>query len=223
VSIKERLYTPEVVVAGTGHAIERARSRGAEWVEPDDLLTGMLLSVSRFGVLDLGSVSIDLQALGLAFDMEQAVLTVSPAYSPDAAAVFTHAARIARGDGGGPILPIHLLVALADPAIPIFGRLCERFDLDAPAWRRLLAAIDPPGPSGLQHMASDDAWLSTDEAARMLGLHIQTLRGYIRDGKLAAFRIAGQRSLRIRRQDLSDLLKHLDHQPPKQLTALPDV
>lgn len=216
-SIRERLYQPEVVLAGTGHAIERARARGAGAIDPGDLLAGMLLAVSRFGVIDLATASIDLQALGLAFDCAAPDLSLRPGYSPPTTKVFERAARIARGDGSGPILPIHLLVALADPGIPLFARLCERFGLDAATWRRLLAAIDPPDtPAAPQPAVADDDLLSTEEAARLLGLHIQTLRGYIRGGKVAAYRIAGQRSLRIRRQDLSDLLEHLGSEPSRR-------
>jgi excisionase family DNA binding protein len=48
--------------------------------------------------------------------------------------------------------------------------------------------------------------LSPEQAAAELGVHIQTLRGYIRRGKLVAFRLAGERAIRIRRDDLLALL-----------------
>lgn len=225
-SAAERLYDPDRVVIGTGHAIERARSRGADTVEPDDLLAGMLLAVSRFGIVELGSRAVDLFDLGLRFDVPSPDVTIKPRYASAAAAVFDRAARIARTDGAARLAPIHLLVALSDPAHPLFARLLDRCAIDEARWRRLLAAIAPPSataprssgfapaPSRAASSSSPapddlDALLTPDEAARALGVHIQTLRGYIRCGRLPAFRVAGERAIRIRRDDLRALLEHL--------------
>mgnify|MGYP000859085808 CR=1 FL=1 len=43
-------------------------------------------------------------------------------------------------------------------------------------------------------------WYSADEVAERLGLHVRTVRGYVRDGRLAAVRIGKQ--YRIAREDL---------------------
>ncbi|MDE3197619.1 MAG: helix-turn-helix domain-containing protein [Acidobacteriota bacterium] len=45
--------------------------------------------------------------------------------------------------------------------------------------------------------------------ASCTNLHVQTLRAYIRSGKLPASRIAGERALRIRRADLGKVLEPL--------------
>ena len=50
-------------------------------------------------------------------------------------------------------------------------------------------------------------YFSPDEAADFLGLHVQTIRGYIRTGKLPALRLAGERALRIKREELLNLLE----------------
>jgi excisionase family DNA binding protein len=47
-------------------------------------------------------------------------------------------------------------------------------------------------------MAQD--WLSVEQVAEQLGLHVRTVRGYIRDGRLTAVRIGKQ--YRIARADL---------------------
>jgi len=216
----ERLYDPDRVVVGTGHAIERARSRGVDTVEPDDLLAGMLLAVSRFGIVELGAQAVDLFDLGLRFDLPSPDVAIKPRYASAAAAVFDRAARIARTDGATRLAPIHLLVALADPAYPLFALLTDRCAIDGADWRRLLAAVAPPSapatpPTSRSASAASpppddlDALLTPDEAARALGVHIQTLRGYIRCGRLPAFRVAGERAIRIRRDDLRALLEHL--------------
>ncbi len=47
---------------------------------------------------------------------------------------------------------------------------------------------------------------SVQEAAEFLGLSMSTIRRYIHDGRLPAYRVAGERLLRIRRGDLEALL-----------------
>jgi excisionase family DNA binding protein len=51
---------------------------------------------------------------------------------------------------------------------------------------------------------------STEEAAEYLGVHIQTVRAWIRSGKLPASRLAGQKSIRIREPDLEAVLEPID-------------
>src|SRR3989338_5262915 len=51
------------------------------------------------------------------------------------------------------------------------------------------------------------AFFTVDQAAQFLGIHHQTLRGYIKGGKLPAYRLAGEKVLRIKREDLMELLE----------------
>jgi excisionase family DNA binding protein len=48
-------------------------------------------------------------------------------------------------------------------------------------------------------------YVSAEEAGASLGIHVQTLRGYIHSGKLPPQRLAGERAIRIRREDLAQL------------------
>jgi excisionase family DNA binding protein len=50
----------------------------------------------------------------------------------------------------------------------------------------------------------DDKMYSSEEVADLLGLHVRTVRGYIRSGRLKAVRIGKQ--YRIARADLEDLI-----------------
>lgn len=224
-SLAQRLHDPDRVLAGTSQAIEQARGRGVESIEPDDLLAGILLAVARFGIVDLGEVALDLAELGLRYDLPPPHTTLKPRYSPAAVAVFDRAARVARADGAPRLAPIHLLVALGEVGPPGFARVAARAGVDAAGWRRLLAAIVPPAPkppadtapagvaaapvAGTAGPGAFDGLLTPDDAARALGVHIQTLRGYIRSGRLPALRVAGERAIRIRRDDLAALLEHL--------------
>jgi len=214
VTLAAWLHDPERVLVGTTQAIERARARGAAWVEPDDLLAGMLLAIARFGIVDLGERVIDLSELEPGFDLPPAELTVRPRYTPAAAAVFERAARVARADGEVRLTPNHLLVVLGDHSIPTFARIAVRHGIDPTGWRRLLSCIAPPRspvpprtepPPPL--LVGLDALVPQDEAARALGVTVEVLRGYVRAGKLTACRVPGEhRTIRIRREGLFALL-----------------
>ena len=51
---------------------------------------------------------------------------------------------------------------------------------------------------------------SPEEVASYLGVHVQTVRSWIRSGRLPARRLAGQRALRIREVDIEHVLEPLD-------------
>lgn len=63
------------------------------------------------------------------------------------------------------------------------------------------------GPSPTGPAATGQALFTVDEAAAFLGIHHQTIRGYIKSGKLPAFRVAGEKVIRIKRDDLMGLLE----------------
>jgi excisionase family DNA binding protein len=61
-------------------------------------------------------------------------------------------------------------------------------------------------------------YLTPEEAAEAFGIHVQTMRGYIRSGRLPAFRVAGERVIRIRREDLEQVLEPLVGEKKEKLT-----
>jgi excisionase family DNA binding protein len=52
-------------------------------------------------------------------------------------------------------------------------------------------------------------YLTPEQAAEELGIHVQTMRAYIRSERLPAFRLAGERAIRILRSDLEKVLEPL--------------
>ncbi len=208
------LHDPDRFLVGTTQAIERARARGAAWVEPDDLLAGMLLAIARFGIIDLGERVIDLSELEPGFDLPPAELGIRPCYTPAAAAVFERAARVARADGVVRLAPNHLLMVLGDHSIPTFARIAVRHGIDPTGWRRLLSCIAPPrSPMPRRSepppapLVGFGALVPQDEAARALGMTVEALRVYVREGKLTAYRVPGHHgTVRICRDDLVALL-----------------
>jgi len=57
---------------------------------------------------------------------------------------------------------------------------------------------------------TEERLYSPEDAAAYLGVHVQTVRAWIRAGRLPARRLAGQRALRIRASDLESILEPLD-------------
>ena len=53
-------------------------------------------------------------------------------------------------------------------------------------------------------------YLTPEDAAEELGVHVQTMRAYIRSGRMPAFRLAGERAIRILRTDLEKVLEPLN-------------
>lgn len=205
------------VTAAARAAIQRARNRGDQEASPDDLLAGALLTVSRFGIVWIGEAAIDLEALNLASMDRLRGPTGKVAYSAAAAAVFDRAAGIARREGAPRVEAIHLLAAFAGESGGLMGRLKSLYGLDDTDWRAGLARWPRGGRNGTSVEGAEDAaranaaeFLSPEGVAEFLGLHIQTVRGYIRSGKLPALRVAGERAIRIRREDVLALLEPLE-------------
>ncbi len=74
-------------------------------------------------------------------------------------------------------------------------------------------------------MNSTDEWYSVEQVADQLGLHVRTVRNYVRDGRLGAVRIGKQ--YRIARADLEALTgrpaEPADHGRRVQVTSVIDV
>ena len=95
------------------------------------------------------------------------------------------------------------------------GRLKSTYGFTGAEWRAELARLELVNHNGAEVSKNERgsgrdhqrALLSPDEAAEFLGVHTQTVRGYIRTGKLPAYRLAGERALRIRREELLALLE----------------
>lgn len=199
------------LIRATRFAIARAKHRGDTEVRPDDLLAGALHAAARFGIAVLGPLNIDLEELGEPALDELDAAGPKVAYSETASSVFDQAARIATRDGKHGIRTVHVLAAFANEENGLMGRIKSTYDIDSSSWRAALArtaqrSTAPRAPAagragGVQEL------MSPDEAAEFLGVHTQTVRGYIRSGKLTAHRLAGERALRIRRRDLIDLLE----------------
>ncbi|MDP2481204.1 MAG: helix-turn-helix domain-containing protein [Candidatus Palauibacterales bacterium] len=206
-------------------AIGRAKRRGDAEVTADDLLVGALAEISRFDVAWIGDRAVDLRALCLPEEepseaADAAPDAVLPAYGPGAVELFERAAHLAREDGAGSTGLVHLLAAVADVPSPLRDRLFSDLGLSDAEWRAELArgvVGAPPRLAGGSKGASATTVgapggpdiLGVEDAAHYLGVHPQTVRNYIRSGKLPAYRLAGERFLRVLRKDLLALLERV--------------
>ena len=180
---------------------------------PDDLLAGALLAVSRFGIAWIGETAIDVEALGFQDALMTSQIEPKVAYSTATAAIFDRAAAIAKEDGASKVEGVHLLAAFAPVADGLMGDLKGKHGFDGTTWRAALARwpregeeASGAGKTGPEGPVSKE-FFTPEEAADFLGLHIQTVRGYVRSGRLPALRVAGERAIRIRRGDLFGLLE----------------
>src|SRR4051812_28462995 len=195
-------------------AIVAAKRRGREEVGADELLLGGLQAISQFGVTRLGDWTIDLEALGADW-MTGPEKSSKLAYSEDAVSVFDRAARIARADGSGRMELMHLLAAFASEDHGLMGELKHAHGITSATWRAAIAALAIAALNGGREAAKMEApraengrdYLTPEEAAEALGIHVQTMRAYVRSGRVPAYRVAGERAIRIRRTDLEKVLE----------------
>ncbi len=198
--------------AATEYAVALAKRRGADQVSPDDVLLGCLQAVSRLGVVKLGPWLFDLKALGVDWMDPPSKPGPKVSYSDDVVEIFDRAARIARADSSSGVCLLHLLAAFAEEEFGLMGKLKAEYDIGSAAWRAAAIEVAPQARPQLPPAAAEAVsreYLTPEEAAASLSIHVQTLRNYVRSGKLPALRLAGERSLRIRRADLDKVLEPL--------------
>jgi excisionase family DNA binding protein len=208
----------------TRFAIKRAKRRKSLRVTGDDLLMGLFQAIARFDIVKIGPLTIDLEELGEApgepsQDETDKTNKQKVAYGSDAVAIFERAAHIARKDNSPKMELIHLLVAFAYEDNELMAKLKEKYGFSSMEWRSALSKwqhislekrqvgseIGAERRSPMEF--NQKQFFSPDEAAEFLGVHTQTIRGYIRTSKLPALRLAGERALRIQRDDLLALLE----------------
>jgi excisionase family DNA binding protein len=202
------------------YAIAEAKARGLAEIGPDELLRGCLQVVSRFGVVSLGAVVLDLEALGILWmQTREPAGAGKVAYSQAVVRLFDLGAKIAKADGRASMGVEHLLVAFAEEDMGLMAELKRTHSLTSASWRAALANFAEWSDKTVMEAAapakkaagdlSGREYLTPEEAAEAIGIHVQTLRGYVRSGKLPALRLAGERAIRIRRRDLEAVLEPL--------------
>jgi excisionase family DNA binding protein len=185
---------------------ESARLNAA-WLGIDVLFAAYLRHLSRFGVFTYGPITIDVNLIEEI--VERTVQRRGPQESGeisvgDDVVRFSHlAAEELRKSGHRKLDELHYLLAFMrlSEGLPkrVFGELgvtpeqVEEFTRTQAMPQRSLEKLYSP-----------------EEAAEYLNVHVQTVRSWIRSGRLRARRLTGQRALRITANDLASVLEPLE-------------
>ncbi|MGE0599555.1 MAG: helix-turn-helix domain-containing protein [Dehalococcoidia bacterium] len=182
-----------------------ARRLGSPTVTVDLAFLVFLRRFSRFGYFRFGPLAIDVELIQ---DIVERGLPRVPQAGHSALADdmvrFTQAVigEVQRS-GRRRVDELHYLLAFMrwPEGLParVFGELgVSPEEVEQFARGPELAAGDP------------EKLYSPEEAADYLGVHVQTVRTWIRSGRLRASRLAGQRALRIKASDLISVLEPID-------------
>lgn len=201
-----------------------ARRRASKEVTAEDLLAGCLQSLSHLGIVLLSDLAIDLSTFGVPSSPLPDSTNVKAEYSQDALEVLHRATDLASAEDPTEPGVEHLLACFSETDGGLMGQIKQVLAIDGMHWRIALArhytarlALEPAAvPVRMERTQlgrETPEYLSPEEAAILLGVHVQTLRAYIRSGKLPALRVAGERVLRIRSADLGALLEPLQPEP----------
>jgi excisionase family DNA binding protein len=198
-------------------AILLTKKQNRPEVGPDELLLGCLYAISHFGIAKFGTVILDLEEFGIDWLVPPNKSGAKVTYSQEVVGILDLAAAIAKADGSAAIRIDHLLAAFAREESGLGGELKRKYGINSAGWRHAAAQLETGRPAQIPPEPKDDRevvsaardYLSPEDAAEALGIHVQTVRAYIRSGKLPALRLAGERAIRIRRSDLETVLEPL--------------
>ena len=196
----------------TSFAIFAAKQSGACEVTPDHILLGCLRTISRFGIATVGPWSLDLEAMGVDWLRRPDGPRPKVAYSREAADLFDRASQIAKSGGDKSVSVNHLLAAFATEGSGLMGELKRTYGIQSASWRAAvaqMAVVESNGSKAGGTVGARPEYVTPEEAAEALGIHVQTMRAYIRSGRLPAFRLAGERAIRLLRADLEKVLEPL--------------
>jgi excisionase family DNA binding protein len=164
----------------------------------DILFLGFLRAMARFGLFEFGPVTIYVPVID--------EIVRRTARDPDDASVATliefsrHLRAEQQRTGRRRIDELHLLLAFMGmkSGLParVFGELGVTPD-----------QVEEYARTGRMPEVGLEKLFTPEEAAEYLGIHVQTVRAWIRSGRLKASRLAGQRALRIRASDLASVLE----------------
>jgi excisionase family DNA binding protein len=189
-------------------AIQQAKKKGSSKVTADHLFLGCLRTISQFGVAKIGRWNFDLEELGvdwLALGDEKASKV---AYAKEVVDLLDLSARIARANGDDSADVDHVLAAFAAHDGGLFGKFAQENSVSSAEWRIAISNLPRHSEQKLSaNVNGAREYLTSEEAAEILGIHVQTVRSLVRSGKLPGLRLAGERAIRLRRADLEKVFE----------------
>ncbi len=171
----------------------------------DIFFLAFLRRVERFGYFTLGPITIDVRLIE---DIVERTSTPSDLDLPPFGDDLTRFSRVlmeeVQKSGRRHIDDLHVLLALMRFPEGLPARVFGELGVTPGEVEEYARTGGSPRP------AVEERLYSPEEAADYLGVHVQTVRGWIRSGRLKASRLAGQRALRIRASELASLLEPVD-------------
>ena len=166
-----------------------------------------LRATSRFGFFTFGPVTIDVRVIGDLVARTTERLPASEAWrtaglTDDNERFFARLAHEVQRTGTRRVDELHYLLAFmkTDEGLPgrVFGELGVTPE-------QVEAYARSQGERTAEQVG--EKLYSPEDAAEYLGVHVKTIRSWIRHGRLKASRLTGQRALRIRASDLAQVLE----------------
>ncbi len=163
-----------------------------------------LRKMARFGYFHFGPITIDVRLVeGIVERTLEPQGLTSNSFTDDAVRFSQVLMEEVRKSGGQRVDELHYLLALmtVGEGLParVFGELGVTPEQVAEYARR-----------GPEPTTEPEKLYSPEDAAEYLGVHVQTVRSWIRNGRLRASRLAGQRALRITGTDLKSVLEPIE-------------
>ncbi len=172
----------------------------------DVLFLAYLRRLSRFGYFALGPITIDVRLIE---DIVERTATGIPGLErpalPDNVARFIQVlTEELHRSGRTRVDDLHFLLAFMRCGEGLPARVFSELGVTPEQVEELVRT------EASQPRSAPERLYSPEEAAEYLGVHVQTIRAWIRSGRLKASRLAGQRALRIRAADLQSVLEPVE-------------
>lgn len=185
-------------------ASAEAHDMGSPAVTLDILFLAFLRRVAKFGFFSFGPVTIDVRVVeGIVYAGASGEYTGRVTLADDHNRFLTRLMEELRRSGRQQLDELHFLRAFmcTEEGLPsrVFGELGVTVD-----------QVETFAKAASSGIPGDEKLYSPEGAAEYLDVHVQTIRSWIRSGRLPASRLAGKRALRIRASDLQSVLEPVD-------------
>jgi len=180
-----------------------AQRLGSPLITLDIQFLVFLRRFSRFGFFRFGPISIDVQLIEDLVErtVPREAQAAAPPVGDDLVAFSRLLMQEVQRSGRRRVDELAYLLAFMRCKEGIPGRVFGELGVTPEAVERFARE---------QALPEQEKLYSPEEAAAYLGVHVQTVRAWIRSGRLRASRLAGQRALRIRASDLNSVLEPVE-------------
>ncbi|MGE5595665.1 MAG: helix-turn-helix domain-containing protein [Hyphomicrobiales bacterium] len=169
----------------------------------DVFFLSFLKRLQRFGYFTLGPITIDVHVIEDIVERTAVPAGPDPPFGEDMTRFSHLLAEEVHRSGRKRLDDLHVLLALMKCGMGLPGRVFGELGVTPEQIEQYVRTGEVAQPA-------EERLYSPEEAAEYLGVHVQTVRAWIRSGRLKASRLAGQRALRIKASDLQSVLEPVD-------------